>query len=72
MTSDEFQQEWDCSFEAAIKGAYYAMELAQRKEKCITLVPYDKALKVHTVWDLGVDSSHGFRRTRDLELGTLS
>lgn len=55
MTADEFLQEWYCSFEASIKGAYYALELAQaRQEGRIKLVPYDKALKVHTVWDLGV------------------
>jgi len=54
MTEDEFNQEWYCSFEAAVKGAYYAKELAQaRADNRIRLVPYDKAMKVHTVWDLG-------------------
>mgnify|MGYP001583682020 CR=1 FL=1 len=54
MTSDEFQQEWYCSFEAAIKGAIFADELAQaRKDKRITIVPYDTSLPVFTVWDLG-------------------
>jgi phage terminase large subunit len=55
MTEDEFNQEWYCSFEAAIKGAYYASQLAEaRKQGRIKLVPYDPVLKVHTVWDLGV------------------
>jgi hypothetical protein len=55
MTEDEFNQEWYCSFEAAIKGAYYASQLAEaRKQSRIKLVPYDPVLKVHTVWDLGV------------------
>ena len=55
MGSDEFLQEWYCSFEASIKGAYYAEEIAEaRQKKRISKVPYDKALKVHTVWDLGV------------------
>ena len=55
MSEDEFAQEWYCSFEAAIKGAYYAKELAQaRSEKRITKVPYEKGLEVHTWWDLGV------------------
>jgi phage terminase large subunit len=54
MTQEEFEQEWYCSFEAAIKGAYYAKEIsAARRENRITAVPYDKALLVHTVWDLG-------------------
>lgn len=55
MTQDEFNQEWYCSFEAAIKGAYYATQLAEvRKQGRIKLVPYDPALKVHMVSDLGV------------------
>lgn len=54
MTIDEFNQEWYNSFEAAIKGAYYAREVAQaRKENRIKHVPYDPALKTHCVWDLG-------------------
>lgn len=55
MSEDEYAQEFMCSFEAAIKGAYYAKELATaRKEGRIKLVPYDPALKVHMVSDLGV------------------
>lgn len=55
MTQDEFNQEWYCSFEASVKGAYYADEIARaRSEGRIKLVPYDKAIPVHTVFDLGV------------------
>lgn len=55
MTPEEYEQEWYCSFEAAIRGAYYAKEVAMaRKEKRIGKIPYDPALLVHTVWDLGV------------------
>lgn len=58
MSKDEFQQEWYCSFEAAIKGAVFASELSQmRLDGRITLVPYDKALKVHTAWDRGVGAN---------------
>lgn len=54
MTIDEFNQEWYCSFEAAVKGAYYAKEIAEaRRTNRIKTVPYDPALKVHAVWDLG-------------------
>ena len=54
MTEDEFNQEFNCSFEASIKGAYYSKPLANaRIENRITNVPYDSALLVHTVWDLG-------------------
>jgi hypothetical protein len=57
MTIDEFNQEWYCSFEAAIKGAYYAKEIAEARKGRIKLVPYDPALKVHIVSDLGVGQS---------------
>ena len=55
MTLDEFNQEWYCSFEASVKGAYYAKEIHELRESGrIKEVPYDKELMVHTVWDLGV------------------
>lgn len=55
MTQDEFDQEWYCSFEAAIKGAYYAKQLAEARAKGrIGFVGYDGALPVHIVVDLGV------------------
>jgi len=55
MSEDEFQQEFMCSFDASIKGAYYAKELTlMRQEGRIKVVPYDPMLKVHTVWDLGI------------------
>jgi len=55
MTADEYAQEFECSFEAAIQGAIYAKELqAAREAKRIGRVPYDPVLPVHTAWDLGV------------------
>jgi len=57
MTQDEFNQEWYCSFEAAVKGAYYSKELSKaREQNRITELFYDEYLKVHTVWDLGIGS----------------
>lgn len=54
MSEDEFQQEWYCNFTAAIKGAYYAKQIAKaREDKRITKVPYDPILPVYDVWDLG-------------------
>lgn len=54
MTQEEFDQEWYLSETAAIKGAYYAKQLmAARRERRIGLVPYDPALLVFDVWDLG-------------------
>lgn len=55
MTSDEFAQEFECSFEAAVKGAIYGRELeAARADGRVTAVPYDPALPVDTDWDLGI------------------
>lgn len=55
MTADEYAQEFECSFEAAVKGAIYAREMEQAREQGrITVVPYDPALPVDTDWDLGI------------------
>ena len=60
MTQEEFDQEWFCSFEAAIKGAYYAKELSQaRRTGRITTVDYDRAIPVHVVVDLGIGQALG-------------
>ena len=60
MTQGEFDQEWFCSFEASLKGAYYASQLAEaRAQNRIKTVPYDRELQVHTVWDLGVGPAMG-------------
>ncbi len=53
-----FDQEYMCSFEAAILGAVYGAEMGTaRKEGRITEVPYDKSLPVETWWDLGYRDS---------------
>ena len=55
MTSDEYAQEWECSFEASVKGAIYASELSEMREQGrIGVVPVAPELPVHTGWDLGV------------------
>lgn len=58
MTEDQYQQEYECSFEAAVKGAVYAREIAAaRSDGRITRVPFDPRLPVDTSWDLGMDDS---------------
>jgi phage terminase large subunit len=58
MGDDRYEQEFECSFEAAIQGAYYAVEMKKAKEdKRITRVPYDPAVGVVTAWDLGIGDS---------------
>jgi len=54
MTEDEYAQEFECSFEASVRGAVFARELqAIREEGRITKVSYDPLLLVDTSWDLG-------------------
>lgn len=54
MTEEEFDQEYECSFTAAIKGAYYGRLLADAdRDGRVCGVPYDPAIPVHTCWDLG-------------------
>jgi len=58
MTPEAFAQEYECSFDAAVKGAYYGrdVEEAERAGR-ITGVPYDKAADVFASWDLGIGDS---------------
>jgi phage terminase large subunit len=58
MSVDEYAQEYECSFEAAVRGAYYGKEMndAEAAER-ICGVPYDPRIPVHTAWDLGVADS---------------
>lgn len=55
MTADEYDQEYECSFEASVRGAIYAREMAEaRAGGRICSVLYDPSLPVDTDWDLGV------------------
>jgi phage terminase large subunit len=54
MTESQYEQEFECSFEAAIHGAVYAKELKRvRAAGRIRKVPYDSTRLVETFWDLG-------------------
>lgn len=54
QTPEQYAQEYECSFETAISGAYYARELrAARNAGRIRAVGYDPAVPVTTWWDLG-------------------
>ena len=58
MGDDRYEQEFECSFEAAIMGAYYGAELRKATEaRRVGNVPYDPALPVVTAWDLGIGDS---------------
>jgi len=58
MTPEQYAQEYECSFDAAIVGAYYGRDIADLQERGqITAVPFDRATTVDTAWDLGLDDA---------------
>lgn len=59
-TKDEntYAQEYECSWSAAIKGAYYASIIERlEQEGRIGKVSHDEERQVHTAWDLGMSDS---------------
>lgn len=58
MPEELIQQEYFCSFDAGIQGAYYGQAMQRAEEEdCITGVPHEPSLPVDTWWDLGMDDS---------------
>jgi hypothetical protein len=58
MTRAEFEQEYECSWSAAIRGAYFAEEIQKAEgEGRILPVSYDESFPVITSWDLGIGDS---------------
>ena len=54
MSQDQYEQEFECSFEAAIMGAFYGKEMRVLTDAGrITTVDYDPMFPCHTAWDLG-------------------
>lgn len=55
LTEEQYAQEFECSFEAAVVGAYYGRVMAQaERDGRIAGVPHDPAARVWTAWDLGI------------------
>lgn len=58
MSEDQYDAEYECSFQASVIGAYYGREMqAAELGKRIGRVPWEPRLPVHTAWDLGVSDS---------------
>jgi hypothetical protein len=56
MSEEEYEQEYECSFNAGLVGAYWAKELAKAEsEGRIGKFPYDPMTAVDTYWDLGIN-----------------
>ena len=58
MSDNQYEQEFLCSFEAAILGAYYGQEMRRLTDlERITSIDYDPMFPCHTAWDLGFNDS---------------
>lgn len=58
MSRNQYEQEYECSFEAAVIGAVYAKELTEaRGMGRVGTVPYDASKLVYTAWDIGYGDS---------------
>jgi hypothetical protein len=55
LSEEQYAQEFECSFDAAIAGAYYGTLMANaERDGRICGVPHDAAATVWTAWDLGI------------------
>jgi hypothetical protein len=55
LSEEQYAQEFECSFDAAVVGSYYGRLLSRAEaDKRIAGVPYDPAALVWTAWDLGI------------------
>jgi phage terminase large subunit len=58
MSADEYAQEFECSFEASVRGAVFAREMTWLREQGrFKSVPWEPSIPVHTAWDLGMADS---------------
>lgn len=58
LTPEQYEQELECSFEAAILGAYFGKGVADAERSGrICDVPYEPSIPVYTAWDLGIGDS---------------
>lgn len=54
LTPEQYAQEYEIDFAAALPGAYFGREMVQaERQGRITAVAYDQAIPVHTAWDIG-------------------
>jgi len=58
MSPNQYEQEFLCSFEASITGAYFGEQMRQITDlERITSIDYDPMFECHTAWDLGYNDS---------------
>jgi len=55
-SEEQYNQEYECDFEAAIVGAYYGKYMADaERDGRLSVVDYDPGHQVYTAWDIGGD-----------------
>jgi phage terminase large subunit len=55
LSEDQYAQEFECSFDAAIVGSYYGKLMAEAESgNRVSGVPYDPVSQIWTAWDLGI------------------
>ena len=58
MGEDKYRQEFECSFDAPVEGAYYGQLLNEADEQNrVTTIPKDNLARIVCSWDLGVSDS---------------
>jgi hypothetical protein len=58
MGDDKYRQEFECSFDAPVEGAYYGSLLNEADEQNrVTTIPHDSVARLVCAWDLGVSDS---------------
>lgn len=58
MGEDKYNQEFECSFNAAIEGAYYGQILNKlEQDNHFQEIPWDDLCQTYTAWDLGMGDS---------------
>lgn len=54
MSENEYRQEYECDFDAAITGAVYGFQIAEAMQRGrLCEVPFNPEMPVNTSWDLG-------------------
>lgn len=58
MGEDKYRQEFECSFDAPVEGAYYGKLINEAEEQeRITKIPKDTLSRTVCAWDLGISDS---------------
>lgn len=53
MDEDEYEQEFECSFSAAIKGSYYGKVMNAAEDRILDVIELDPTRPLHAALDLG-------------------